>query len=169
MVSVSVSVSVCACYSLLTISRRQFLVSTFCCQACLLSQQHRATTQASCFHSVLYRPLLPWEIFFPEIVLLLGPHQYSTWQKASNLQGQGRPGGVRSSSPHTENDKFERHESGDKKTINMNNFAGLSRKWVGVKLFMCFPFLGEKGKHLNKVPKKSQEKAGTVPGLSRDP
>ena len=27
-----------------------------------------------------------------------------------------------------------------KKPININNFAGLSRNWVGVKLFMCFPF-----------------------------
>ena len=29
-------------------------------------------------------------------------------------------------------------------------------------------FPGEKGKHINKIPRKSQEKAGTVPGLSRD-
>ena len=29
---------------------------------------------------------------------------------------------------------------GREKPININNFAGLSRKWVGVKLFMCFPF-----------------------------
>ena len=34
---------------------------------------------------------------------------------------------------------------GSKKPMNMNNFAGLSRKWVGVKLFMCFPFLGKQG------------------------
>ena len=62
---------------------------------------------------------------------------------------------------------------GRKKPININNFAGLSRKWVGVKLFMCFPFsLGKKGKHINKISWKSQEKGrdnpGTVPGQSRD-
>ena len=57
---------------------------------------------------------------------------------------------------------------GGKKPININNFAGLSRKWVGVKLFMCFPFPGVKGKHINIIPRKSQEKAGTVPGQSQD-
>ena len=60
------------------------------------------------------------------------------------------------------------HSRGRKKPININNFAGLSRKWVGVKLFMCFPFSWEKGKHINKIPRKSQEKAGRVPGQSRD-
>ena len=56
--------------------------------------------------------------------------------------------------------------AGEKKPININNIAGLSRKWVGVKLFMCFPvfFEGKKGKHINKIPRKSQEKAGRVPG-----
>ena len=29
---------------------------------------------------------------------------------------------------------------GRKQPININNFTGLSRKWVGVKVFMCFPF-----------------------------
>ena len=33
---------------------------------------------------------------------------------------------------------------------------------------MCCRFLGEKGKHINKIPRKSQKSAGTVPGLSRD-
>ena len=55
-----------------------------------------------------------------------------------------------------------------KKPTNINNFVGLSQKWVGVKLFMCFPFSWEKGKHINKIPRKSQEKAGRVPGQSRD-
>ena len=32
---------------------------------------------------------------------------------------------------------------------------------------MSCPFLGQKGKHLNKIPRKSQENAGTVPGQSR--
>ena len=57
-------------------------------------------------------------------------------------------------------------DRGAKKPININNFAGLSRKWVGVKLFMRFPFPGEKRKHINKIPRKSEEKAGTVPGQS---
>ena len=33
---------------------------------------------------------------------------------------------------------------------------------------MCFPFSSGKGKHINKIPRKSQGKAGTVPGQSRD-
>ena len=60
---------------------------------------------------------------------------------------------------------------GKKKPININNFAGLSRKWVGVKLFMCFPFFpGEKGKHINKFPgnlRKRPGQSGTIPGQSR--
>ena len=44
---------------------------------------------------------------------------------------------------------------GDKKPININNFSGLSREWVGVKI-------------INKIPRRSQESAGTVPGQSRD-
>ena len=57
---------------------------------------------------------------------------------------------------------------GNKKPININNFTGLSRKWMGDKLFMCFVFPGDIGKHINKILRKSQEKAGTVPGQSRD-
>ena len=41
---------------------------------------------------------------------------------------------------------LETLSSGEKKPININNFAGLSRKWVGVKLFMYFfSVLGIKG------------------------
>ena len=43
---------------------------------------------------------------------------------------------------------------GQTKTININNFAGLSWKWVGVKLLMCFPFSWGTGKHINKIPKE---------------
>ena len=55
-------------------------------------------------------------------------------------------------------------KSGKEKHININNFAGLSRDWVGAKkLFMCFfrviPYGGEK--HINKIPPK-------IPGLSRE-
>ena len=62
-----------------------------------------------------------------------------------------------------------------KKPININNFAGLSRKWVGVKLFMCFPFSwGKKGKHHKQNSQEilgkgreslgqSQDNPGTVP------
>ena len=64
---------------------------------------------------------------------------------------------------------------GVKKKININNFAGLSRKWVGVKLFMCFPFfLGKKRNtetkfpgNLRKRPGESRDSPGIVPGQSR--
>ena len=54
--------------------------------------------------------------------------------------------------------------------VLLRNFAGLSRKWVGGQIVYAFPFfLGKKkGKHINKTPRKSQEKAGRVPGQSRD-
>ena len=52
-----------------------------------------------------------------------------------------------------------------KKPINMNNFSGLSREWVGVK-FVYVLFLGETRKHISKFPRKFQENAGTVPGQS---
>ena len=38
----------------------------------------------------------------------------------------------------------------------------------GSNLFMCCFFLGEKGKHINKFPRKFQENAGTVLGQSWD-
>ena len=34
---------------------------------------------------------------------------------------------------------------GQKKPININNFSGLSREWVGVKFVYVLPFLGKKG------------------------
>ena len=36
----------------------------------------------------------------------------------------------------------------------------------GGQIVYVFPFPGEKGKHINKIPRKSQEKAGTVPGYN---
>ena len=54
---------------------------------------------------------------------------------------------------------------GKKKHININNFAGLSRDWVGAKnLFMCFffraiPYGGEKTHKQN-----SPQNPGTIPG-----
>ena len=57
---------------------------------------------------------------------------------------------------------------GKKKPININNFAGLSRKWVGVKLFMCFPFSwGKRETHRQnsqEISGKGRESPGTVPG-----
>ena len=55
-----------------------------------------------------------------------------------------------------------------KKPININNFSGLSREWLGVKFVYVLPFPGEKGKHINKIPRKSQENSGTVPEQSWD-
>ena len=57
---------------------------------------------------------------------------------------------------------------GRKKPININNFAGLSQKWVGVKLFMCFPFSwGKRETHKQnsqEISGKGRESPGTVPG-----
>ena len=50
-----------------------------------------------------------------------------------------------------------------KKHININECAGLSRDWVGVKkLFMCFfgSFLMGEKKHINKIPPQNP---GTIP------
>ena len=56
----------------------------------------------------------------------------------------------------------------EKKPININNFAGLSRKWVGVKLFMCFPFSwGKRETHKQnsqEISGKGRDSPGTVPG-----
>ena len=61
---------------------------------------------------------------------------------------------------------------GAKKPININNFAGLSRKWVGVKLFMCFPLSrGKRETHKQnsqEISGKGRDSPGTVPGKSRD-
>ena len=46
--------------------------------------------------------------------------------------------------------------SGEKKPININNFSGLFWEWVGSKLFMCCLLPGERGKHINQYPRKSQ-------------
>ena len=59
-----------------------------------------------------------------------------------------------------------------KKTININNFAGLSWKWVGVKLFMCFPFSwGKEETHKQnsqEISGKGQDYPGIIPGQSRE-
>ena len=58
-----------------------------------------------------------------------------------------------------------------KKPININNnFAGLFRKWVGVKLLMCFPFCWGKNKikfpgNLRKRPGQFRDNPGTIPCL----
>ena len=57
---------------------------------------------------------------------------------------------------------------GRKRPVKLNNFSGMSEKWVGVKFVYVLPFLGQKGKHINKNSRKSQENAGTVPGQSWD-
>ena len=45
------------------------------------------------------------------------------------------------------------------------NFSGL---WVGPKFVYVLPFAGQKETHDNKIPRKYQENAGTVPGHSRE-
>ena len=61
---------------------------------------------------------------------------------------------------------------GRKKPININNFAGLSRKWVGVKLFMCFPFSwGKRETHKQnsqEISGKGRDSPGIIPGQSRE-
>ena len=62
--------------------------------------------------------------------------------------------------------------SGEKKPININNFAGLSRKWVGVKLLCVSPFPeGKRETHKQnsqEISGKGRESPGTVPGQSRE-
>ena len=58
------------------------------------------------------------------------------------------------------------NHSGGKENNKHNNFAGLSWKWVGVKLFMCFPLPGEKGNTKTKFPgnlRKGRDSPGTIP------
>ena len=53
--------------------------------------------------------------------------------------------------------KINRGSQGNKKHININKFAGLSRDWVGAeKLFMCLFFSGHSlwGKTQKKIPSK---------------
>ena len=51
----------------------------------------------------------------------------------------------------------------------MKQLRGIVPEMGGGQIVYVFPFfLGEKGKHINKIPRKSQEKAGRVPGQSRD-
>ena len=61
---------------------------------------------------------------------------------------------------------------GRKKPININNFAGLSRRWVGVKLFMCFPFSwGKRETHKQnsqEISGKGRDSPGIIPGQSRE-
>ena len=37
---------------------------------------------------------------------------------------------------------------------------------MGVEFVHVFPFFGRNGKHINKIPRKSQENTGTIPGQS---
>ena len=55
-------------------------------------------------------------------------------------------------------------DSRDKNTINIKNFSGLSQECVGVKSVYVLPSSWGKRKHINKIPRKYQENAGTVPG-----
>ena len=55
---------------------------------------------------------------------------------------------------------------GGKRTNKHKQVSGLSWKCVGGQIVYVFPFFhGEEG---NKIPRRSQEKAGTVPGQSRE-
>ena len=67
---------------------------------------------------------------------------------------------------------FQQTIGGEKKTININNFAGWSWKWVGVKLFMCFPFSwGKRETHKQnsqEISGKGRESPGIIPGQSRE-
>ena len=58
---------------------------------------------------------------------------------------------------------------GANKTNKHKQLHGIVPEMGGGSNCLCVPlFPGEKGKHINKIPRKSQEKAGTVPGQSRD-
>ena len=58
---------------------------------------------------------------------------------------------------------------GRKKTNKHKQLRGIVPEMGGGQSVYVFPpFPGEKGKHINKIPRKSQEKAGRAPGQSRD-
>ena len=55
------------------------------------------------------------------------------------------------------------------KTNKHQQLFGIVPGMGGGQICLCVAFfLGEKGKHINKIPRKSQKSAGTVPGQSRD-
>ena len=59
---------------------------------------------------------------------------------------------------------------GQKKTIiNINNFAGLSRKWVGVKSFMCFPLSWGKRETHKQNSQEISAKGRDSPGIAMIP
>ena len=55
--------------------------------------------------------------------------------------------------------------SGEKKAININNFRNCPGNGWGSTLLMCSLVFGEKHRHINKIPRKSQRK---MPAQSRD-
>ena len=58
---------------------------------------------------------------------------------------------------------------GRKKINKHKQLRGIVPEMGGGQIVYVFPFFPmEKGKHINKIPRKSQEKAGRVPGQSRD-
>ena len=58
---------------------------------------------------------------------------------------------------------------GGEKTNKHKQLRGIVPEMGGGQIVYVFPlFLWKKRKHINKIPRKSQEKAGRVPGQSRD-
>ena len=59
--------------------------------------------------------------------------------------------------------------SGEKKANKHKQLRGIVPEMGGGQIVYVFPpFPEEKGKHINKIARKSQEKAGRVPGQSWD-
>ena len=59
-------------------------------------------------------------------------------------------------------------KSGEKTTNKLKQLCGIVPEMGGGQIVYVFPFFLEKGKHINKILRKSQEKAGRVPGQSRE-
>ena len=59
-------------------------------------------------------------------------------------------------------------QSGDKKTNKHKQLCGIVPEMRGGQLVYVFSFFLGKREHINKIPRKSQKKAGTVPGQSLD-
>ena len=58
---------------------------------------------------------------------------------------------------------------GGKKNNKHKQLRGIVPEMGGGQIVYVFPFfLGKKRKHINKIPRKSPKKAGTVPGQSRE-
>ena len=64
--------------------------------------------------------------------------------------------------------KYCENSSGTRKTININNFSGLSRERVGVKVVYVLPFSWTKREKSQEISGKCQDSPGIILGQSSE-